>query len=158
MKNCKGFTLIELLATIIIVALLLAIAVPTISKYIDQSKRKVYIATARQYVDGAQKKVANLDFSFFDSDTTYYVHINNIELNNNKQSPYAIWKDAYVAIIYDGISHYYYWISADESGHRINLTREKIYYPSSNQWSSSSKNCRQCLFFDGFNRLGSRNT
>lgn len=65
MKNCKGFTLIELLATIIIVALLLAIAVPTISKYIDQSKRKVYIATARQYVDAAQKKVANLDFSFF---------------------------------------------------------------------------------------------
>ncbi len=126
MKNYKGFTLIELLATIIIVALLLAIAVPTISKYIDQSKRKVYIATARQYVDAAQKKVAHLDFSFFDSDTTYYVHINNIELNNNKQSPYAIWKDAYVAIIYDGISHYYYWISADESGHRINLTREKI--------------------------------
>ena len=65
MKNCKGFTLIELLATIIIVALLLAIAVPTISKYIDQSKRKVYIATARQYVDAAQKKGCSFGLFFF---------------------------------------------------------------------------------------------
>ena len=43
-KNSKkGFTLIELLAVIIILGVLLLIAVPTVSKYIEDSRKNAYI-------------------------------------------------------------------------------------------------------------------
>ena len=38
----KGFTLVELLAVIIILSLVLVIAVPSVNKYIKQSKEKAY--------------------------------------------------------------------------------------------------------------------
>lgn len=37
--NKKGFTLIELLAVIVILGVLLAIAIPSVTKYINISKR-----------------------------------------------------------------------------------------------------------------------
>ena len=40
----KGFTLVELLAVIIILSLVLVIAVPSVNKYIKQSKEKAYDA------------------------------------------------------------------------------------------------------------------
>ena len=38
--NKKGFTLIELLAVIVILGVLLAIAIPSVTKYINVSKKK----------------------------------------------------------------------------------------------------------------------
>ena len=43
MNNKKAFTLMELLAVIIILGLLMAIAIPSISKYIEQSRKKTYV-------------------------------------------------------------------------------------------------------------------
>ena len=39
MKNNKGFTLIELLAVIIILGILMIIAIPSVTKYITDSRK-----------------------------------------------------------------------------------------------------------------------
>lgn len=121
LKNQKAFTLIELLSTIIILALLMAIAIPSISKYIDNSKKRVYVLAAEQYADATMKKLSNLDYSFYDQDTTYYIHINNIESERASMSPYGEWIDAYVAVIFDGL-HHYHWVSVDSAGRKVDVT------------------------------------
>ena len=52
--NKKGFTLIELLAVIVILAVLLAIAVPSVTNYINTSRRSAYVDTILSYVDAAR--------------------------------------------------------------------------------------------------------
>ena len=43
MKNNKGFTLIELLAVIVILGILLALAIPRVSQYINNSKKDSFV-------------------------------------------------------------------------------------------------------------------
>lgn len=43
MRNNKGFTLVELLAVIIILGLLMVIATPSITKYINNARVKTYL-------------------------------------------------------------------------------------------------------------------
>jgi prepilin-type N-terminal cleavage/methylation domain-containing protein len=38
--NKKGFTLIEIIAVIIVISILLLIAVPSVSRYIEESRQK----------------------------------------------------------------------------------------------------------------------
>lgn len=52
-SNQKGFTLIELLAVIVILGVLLAIAVPSVTKYINTSKKNTYISNAQSYASTA---------------------------------------------------------------------------------------------------------
>lgn len=46
MKNNKGFTLVETLAVLVILAIMAAVAVPSMIGYIDSAKEKVYISEA----------------------------------------------------------------------------------------------------------------
>ena len=46
----KGFTLIELLAVIIILGVIMLIAIPSVTRYISDSRKNSYIDTARQIV------------------------------------------------------------------------------------------------------------
>ena len=48
MNNKKGFTLIELLAVVIILGILMIIAVPAVSQYIDGSRKSSYVSTAKR--------------------------------------------------------------------------------------------------------------
>ena len=43
----NGFTLIELLAIIIILGVLMIIAVPAVTKYINDSRKSTYVNTAK---------------------------------------------------------------------------------------------------------------
>jgi prepilin-type N-terminal cleavage/methylation domain-containing protein len=73
MKNNKGFTLVELLTVIVILAIILAIAVPGISKILDGSKKSAFEADAKMLITGINYK--NLEAGFGEGDPIEEGHI-----------------------------------------------------------------------------------
>ena len=55
MKKEKGFTLIELLAVIVIMGILMAVAVPSIGKIIDNSRKNVFVDLAKKYGNSVEQ-------------------------------------------------------------------------------------------------------
>ena len=52
--NAKGFTLIELLAVITIMGILMMVAIPTVSRTIENSRKDTFVDTMKSYVNGAK--------------------------------------------------------------------------------------------------------
>ncbi len=80
MKNKeKGFTLIELLAVIVILGLLMAIAIPSVTKYITESRKKTLVSSIEAFVDSAMVMVNNNEFgTLSDSSKLFYIPVSNI--------------------------------------------------------------------------------
>lgn len=127
MKNKNGFTLIEMLAVIVILGLLLSIAIPAVTKTIEKSRRKAYIDNAIEYISSAAQSIAKGEIIVRNTNTTYYIHINNIKTEKgNKTSPYGGEFDAYVIVTLDENNKFtYYWTSMDTSGHYVPITEQK---------------------------------
>ena len=128
MKNQKGFTLIEIIAVVVLLGIMGMIAILGISNYIDKSKRKLYINTAREYIQICANMLSKNDLIARDTNTTYYYNIENLETDNGavKDSPYGKWVEAYVVVVINNKKEFkYYWVSVDETGHKIDLTAEK---------------------------------
>lgn len=62
--NRKGFTLIELLAVITIMGILLLVAIPAVSRTIENTRRDTFASTAKSYVNALKNSIA--------SDEIYY--------------------------------------------------------------------------------------
>src|SRR5574344_914937 len=90
MSNKKGFTLIELLAVIVILGVIMVIAVPAITNYINNSRKDSYISTAKQYIDALKKDILNEEFDMpVEHNDSTYINLSSIELKNDKHiSPY----------------------------------------------------------------------
>ena len=114
MKN-KGFTLIELLAVIIILGILMIIAIPSVTEYINNSRKSAYVATAKQIVSGARNLINSGKYEAYDTDTTYYISSSCINMENANKSPYGDFDPAYVLVTYNGKNYHYYWTSRDTS-------------------------------------------
>ena len=127
LNNKKGFTLVELLAVIVIMAILLMIAIPSISSIIYDSRSKLYVQDASTYVTAAKQLVTDQTFTIDDYDTTYYIHINNLTDQSKIRSPFSEWLDAYVVVTLneDGTKDYY-WVSCDKAGWKIDLKEDKL--------------------------------
>ncbi len=121
MKNKNGFTLIELLAVIIILGILMIIAIPSVTRYINDSRKSAYIDTAKEIVSGTRNVVNEGNLGMYDTNTTYYIPAKYVNTENGLKSPYGEFTDksAYVGVIYDGKGYKYYWISADDAGQGI---------------------------------------
>lgn len=52
--NKKGFTLVELLAVIVILGVLMIVAIPAMSRYIENSRKDVYVNNAKRYISAAR--------------------------------------------------------------------------------------------------------
>ena len=48
--NKKGFTLIELLAVIVIMGILMMIAIPAVSRTIENSRKEAFVNVAKNYL------------------------------------------------------------------------------------------------------------
>ena len=46
-NNKKGFTLIELLAVIVILAILVAVSIPAVTKYLETARKGTYTSNAQ---------------------------------------------------------------------------------------------------------------
>ena len=69
-NNSKGFTLIELLAVIVILGILMIVAIPQVTKYIENSKKNTYADTAKSYIDSARYMLLNDDFTTENNNST----------------------------------------------------------------------------------------
>ena len=96
-KKKKGFTLIELLAVIIILGILMIIAIPSVTKYISDSRKNAYIDTAKEIVSGARNVVNEGKLEMYDTNTTYYIPYSCISTENAKKTPYGEFVKAYCA-------------------------------------------------------------
>ena len=124
-KRIFGFTLIEILTVIIILGILILIAVPAVSSYIDDSKRSSYINSAKGIISGARNLANSYKLDMNDPTITYYVPAKYIKTENDLQSPYGNFTEAYVGVVTDNNKHNYYWASTDSSTHGIkNITSQ----------------------------------
>ena len=132
MKNKKGFTLIELLAVIVILGLLMAIAIPSVTKYITESRKKTVISTIGNYITAMVNEVNDLTYTFTEDNTIYAVPIECIALERGGTNPFGAWHQAndaywaYVLVQYndDTSSYTYGYTFKDSAGYGLYPTAQ----------------------------------
>lgn len=87
MKNKKGFTLIELLAVIVILGVLMAIAIPSMTGYISNSKKDTLLNSAQQLLSGA-KDMLTSENAYPGPNTAVIIPVSKIDLEKGGVSPY----------------------------------------------------------------------
>lgn len=140
MKNKKGFTLIELLAVIIILGVLMIIAIPSVTTYIQNSRKSAYVDTSAAYVEAVRTKVnEGKDFRLFSTVTLYLIPVGDkliggtegghscVSVESGGQSPFSdTWDYAYVGVTYDGKGYNYYYVGQDGAGQGLAFMPFKV--------------------------------
>lgn len=128
--NKKGFTLVELLGVIVILGIVLTIAIPAVSNYIDKSKREGFVTVLREYVAAVQKGIASEEYiPPIDNNEVLIVSLDLIPLDKGKkESSYQsewIKSKSYVVVINTGtadeVQYEYFVAGQDEDNHAIPL-------------------------------------
>ncbi len=119
--NKKGFTLIEIIAVIIVISILLLIAVPSVSRYIEESRQKAYVATIKDTLVSAGSNLGKIDKKVINKETTYYIPINCVETENGiPKSPYNDFDNAYIVVGWENNNFGLYFYGRDKSGVGVN--------------------------------------
>ncbi len=134
-KNKKGFTLIELLAVIVILGVIMAIAIPSMTGYIANSKKDAMISSAQQMISAAKDLITS-DNAYPAPGTATIIKVKDIQLEKGGNSPYdnqPFTETASYVLVHNTASSeaaatssdYVYYISLrDSSGNCLPLTSE----------------------------------
>ena len=128
----KGFTLIELLAAVVILGILMLVAIPRVSKYIEDAKKDAFIDTAKAYVEAARNAVANGEFVCNDGGVIVFT---DLSVDKGTKSSYGKNIDrgtSFVKINYDSDGNYIYSVYMVDEKHAIAPSSSYA----SNSWSS----------------------
>ena len=112
-KDNKGFTLVELLAVIVILGLLMAIAIPSVTKYITQSRVKTLVSSMDSYITAIVTEVNDGGYKFSDSTKVFAIPIECVALEKGGSNPFGNWHQAnsaywaYVLVHYDSTNYNY---------------------------------------------------
>ncbi len=102
--NKKGFTLIELLAVIIILGVLLLVAVPSVSRYIQSSRMDTYETNLSKLVDAVSTEVNSYSSSNYSFKSNEYLIVPltciEVERGSNSESPFGAYEpeNSYVVV------------------------------------------------------------
>ena len=118
--NKKGFTLVELLAVIVILSIILVIAVPSVNRYIKQSKEKAYKVQISELLD-AVESYANMNNEILpeNDDEVIKITLGQLKIEgivkNDTKNPYndKYFDDALTFIIKKKGNRYTYEIDED---------------------------------------------
>ena len=119
MKNKRGFTLIELLAVIVILGILMLIAIPSVTKYIDSSKKETYVKTISSMVDVVRYGVVSETSKYsMNGKTTEVFYLTDVELEKgSNKSPYGDFAREYsYVVVTKEANGYKYEIQAKDDG------------------------------------------
>ncbi len=134
-NNKKGFTLIELLAVIVILAILLAVALPKVTQYITRSRKDSLVTTAKDFASAVLHESTIEEFELpIGTDDVTIISIDLIQLaKGGTKSPFnGKWvpQYSYVAIVNAGTDEepaYKYFVAlTDTKRYTIPLTLDDL--------------------------------
>lgn len=128
--NKKGFTLVELLGVIVILGIVLSIAIPATTGYIDTSKREAFSTVLHEYVDAIQRSIVSEEYTApSEKNAVTIISLDLIPLDKGKQeSSYQsewIKNKSYIVVVNTGEegNYDYYAAAQDKEDHAIALTK-----------------------------------
>ena len=116
LNNKKGFTLIELLAVIVILAILVMVAIPAVTKYLNSARQGTFADNAKSAISAVRNDVI---IKGNQNDTYDLAKINTLLEKQLKTSP---WGEKYaetscVKVVTTGDATVYSMCLIDEGGH-----------------------------------------
>ena len=122
-KNKKGFTLIELLAVIVILAILVAVAIPAITRYLNQARRGTFAANAQAAISAIRNEIITEGIttnSYFTIEEVNKLLDKKLE-NSPYGSPYNL-DTSYVKVTFDTVGNATYSICLTDGNNGFNGT------------------------------------
>ena len=136
--NKRGFTLIELLAVIVILGILLGIAIPKVSQYINKTKKDSFVSAAKLFIDSVRNDATSEMYPMpVNSNDATIVTLDRIKSEkSNEKSAFGgkyLYNKSYVVIVNvgDGTNpdYKYYFAAQDSKDYAIPLTEEGLLSP-----------------------------
>ena len=133
--NRKGFTLIELLAVIVILGILLGIAIPKVSQYINKTRKDSFVSAAKLFIDAVRDDATAEMYPLpIGNNEATIVTLDKIKSEkSNEKSPFGgryLYNKSYVAIVNVGTGsdpeYKYYFAAQDSKDYAIPLTEESL--------------------------------